>query len=125
MHDPNLKPNDNYKKIFKAQLIKDIAMSHKVCELFETHETDDEKFLVIAGKGHMQHFNGVPERVYERFPALKDDSMLIVTHESDHCIDINESEANFLEGVEDVFGKEGSDPADVLFFFEGEEQVKQ
>ena len=40
MHDPNLKPNDNYRKIFKAQLIKDIAMSHKVCQLFEKDSDD-------------------------------------------------------------------------------------
>jgi hypothetical protein len=28
MHDENLQPNENFRKIFKAQLIKDVAMAH-------------------------------------------------------------------------------------------------
>ena len=35
MHDSNLKPNDNYKKIFKAQLIKDYAMAHCLNKLLK------------------------------------------------------------------------------------------
>ena len=35
MHDESLKPNDQFKKIFKAQLIKDVAMAHKVNKLLE------------------------------------------------------------------------------------------
>lgn len=35
MYDSNLKPNDNYRKIFKAQLIKDYAMAHCVNKLLK------------------------------------------------------------------------------------------
>lgn len=86
MHNPELKPSDNFRKIFKAQLIKDISMSHKVCKLLDT-DSDGHKYLVIAGKGHMQHNCGVPERVYEKYPHLKDDSILIVAHDSDFILD--------------------------------------
>jgi len=46
-------------------------MAHKVNKLLK-NDTEDQKYLVIAGKGHMQNFCGVPERVYEAFPHLKE-----------------------------------------------------
>ena len=55
MHDDSVKPTDQFRgKFFKAQLIKDFAMAHKVCNLLSTNP--DDKFLVIAGKGHLMHW---------------------------------------------------------------------
>lgn len=31
-------------------------------------EGADEKYFVVAGKGHMQYFNGVPNRVFAENP---------------------------------------------------------
>ena len=53
-------------------------MAHKVNKLLK-NDTEDQKYLVIAGKGHMQNFCGVPERVYEAFPHLKEETSLIIT----------------------------------------------
>ena len=116
MHDQNLKPNDNYKKIFKAQLIKDFSMAHKINKLLK-QDTDDQKYLVIAGKGHMQYCCGVPERVFEEFPHLKDQCSLVVANESDHMIDITKDEQSIVQGIKDVFGEEGTNPADYLYIY--------
>jgi hypothetical protein len=47
---------------------------------------------VLAGKGHMQYFCGVPERIFEANPHLKDESMLIVTEPCEGIIDLNKSD---------------------------------
>lgn len=88
MHDPDLKPNEAYKNIFKAQLIKDYSMAHLICKLL-AKDTEDQKYLILAGKGHLQHYCGVPELVYKSFPAMKPVSSLVVIHESDYEIDLD------------------------------------
>ena len=72
----------------------------------------------------MQHYCGVPERIFEKFPTLKDDSMLVTTYQCDHLIDIWEENPaeKIIEGVIDVFGKEGSNPADVIYVYDEEEE---
>ena len=62
MYDKNMPPTDGYQKLFKAQLIKDYAMAHKINKLIHT-VSSDSKIMVIAGKGHTMHYCGVPERV--------------------------------------------------------------
>jgi len=117
MHDENLKPNDNYKKIFKAQLIKDYAMAHYVCKLLKK-DTEEQKYLVIAGNGHQQHYCGIPERVLRFYPELKPLSALIIAHESDYEIDLGQNEEHVLNGVKAAYGSEGSNPADYLYVYE-------
>ena len=92
-------------------------MAHCIDKLLKL-DTEDQKYLVIAGKGHMQHFCGVPERVFEAYPNLRESSSLIVAHESDHLIDITREETEVLDGLKDVFGQEGTNPADILYIFE-------
>jgi uncharacterized iron-regulated protein len=46
------KPSDSYRKIFKAQILKDDAMAYRVAKLLK-EDSDDQKYLVIAGKGHV------------------------------------------------------------------------
>lgn len=77
MYDKNLQPNDGYKKLFKAQLIKDYAMAHKVNKLVKT-VSSDSKLLVITGKGHTMHYCGVPERVLKENPVLMSHTTTIV-----------------------------------------------
>ena len=116
MYDENLKPNDNYRKIFKAQLIKDYAMAHCINKLVDANT--DDRFLVLAGKGHLQHNCGVPERVYAAHPSLKDDSSLIVAYCNEYEVDILKDHKDLLEGIEETFGKEGSDPAEFLYVYD-------
>merc|ERR1712238_354159 len=67
-------PSDQFRNIFKAQVLKDEAMAHRVTGLIqnnnEEEEVDNEKFLVIAGNGHLLHYCGVPERVLRENPDL-------------------------------------------------------
>ena len=74
-------PSDQFRRIFKAQLLKDEAMAHRVTELLRDADSN-VKFLVIAGNGHMKHYCGVPERV------LRDTQKL---SPSDTCLVISES----------------------------------
>lgn len=88
MHDPDQQPNPAYKNIFKAQLMKDYSMAHYICKLLK-NDTEDQKYLILAGKGHQQHYCGVPELVFKTFPEMKDNSSLVVIHESDYEIDLD------------------------------------
>jgi len=132
MWDEDLKPNDNYRKIFKAQLIKDEAMAHKVNTLLKDNAND--KFLVIAGKGHLQHNCGVPERVYRANPAIQDQASLVISYHNEYECDITKEadHKELMEGIEETFGKAGTHPADILFVYDDDnkeeddpEQVKK
>jgi uncharacterized iron-regulated protein len=52
MWDKITKPSDSYRKIFKAQILKDDAMAYRVVKLLK-EDCEDKKYLVIAGKGHV------------------------------------------------------------------------
>ena len=99
MHDESLKPNEAYKNIFKAQLIKDYSMAHLICKLLKSESSQDEKYLVLVGKGHCQHYCGVPELVYKTMPEMKDKSSLVVIHESDYEIDLDQNDETVLNGI--------------------------
>ena len=67
----------------------------------------EQRYLVIAGRGHMQHGFGVPERIFERHPELGigDQSLLVVTARgSDYGMDVRaESDASLLARANRVF----------------------
>ena len=87
LYDESLQPTDQFRnKMFKAQLIKDISMAHVVNKLLKSEA--ESNYLVIAGKGHCQHFCGVPERILEMNPQLKEKSLLVVGHESCESLDL-------------------------------------
>ena len=120
MYDNSQKPVDKFRQMFKAQLIKDVAMAHRVNELIK--EKPDERYFIIAGYGHMKHYQGVPERVFAANKNLIEDSCLIVSYESDYAIDTNEEdEAVFLKGVTKAFGPAGSQAADLIFIYDEED----
>jgi len=73
----NPKLSNRFRKIFKAQILKDSSMANYVNKLVKT-EPESSQFLVIAGRGHIQHDFGVPERVYFEHPSLKSDSLTII-----------------------------------------------
>ena len=99
-------------------------MAHKVNKLLK-HDDDSQKYLVIAGKGHMQHFCGVPELVLAKNGHLKEDSSLVVSAESNHIIDFGMTDDKFVEGVKQEFGPEDTKPADYLYIFEEEYEEEE
>lgn len=99
-------------------------MAHKVNELIK--EKPDERYLVIAGFGHMKHYQGVPERVLAANKHLIEDSCLVVAYESDHAVDTyEEDDSVFLKGVSSVFGPIGSQAADLLYIYEIEDDEEE
>jgi len=157
-------PSDQFRKIFKAQVLKDEAMAHRVTGLIkkkkhETEEAPNEKFLVIAGNGHLLHYCGIPERVLRENPEIAADTCLVISENttSDSIVDDNENNNNSAgdeyeccnsDGSSDGngndhgtsgdgsdvssdvsaflrsrFGREGSNPADFMYFYEIPEEI--
>ena len=132
-------PSDQFRKIFRAQVLKDEAMAHRVTRLIQNNkneeDADNEKFLVIAGNGHLLHYCGVPERVLRENPKMAADTCLVISenttsesligkeqntrNKDSKCI-TDEDVTAFLQSR---FGKEGSNPADFMYFYEIPEEI--
>ena len=74
-------PNDKMSRLYQAQLLKDHAMGYKIASLMMEHATstststatatsggsgkttNDDRYLVITGLGHLKHYTGVPDCV--------------------------------------------------------------
>lgn len=109
-------PDDRFRRIFQAQVFKDVAMSYKINALLsgaasappqsitaggsdnnEEKVSDvDEKVLVLAGNGHVLGYSGVPERVLQQYPELAADACVLVSHHSvvdlpTSCIGVEDS----------------------------------
>ena len=104
-------PGDQMRRIFPAQVLKDVAMARKIDSLLEEIESTD-KLLVIAGNGHLLHYCGVPERV--NFPV--DQTCLIVS--------MSASSTDNLDDIDQIYrhmeansGPEGTYPADFVFVY--------
>jgi len=144
-------PSDQFRKIFKAQVLKDEAMAHRVTRLIQKNddedEIDNEKFLVIAGNGHLLHYCGVPERVLRENPEMAADTCLVISENttSDSLMGEDTRENGNLDGLDndnnsnkeeekavDVsaflksrFGREGSNPADFMYFYEIPDEIRE
>jgi uncharacterized iron-regulated protein len=72
LFDPECaKPSDQFRKIFKAQVLKDEAMAYKITKILGKASLDD-KVLAVLGYGHCQFGSGVPERVFKKMPSIED-----------------------------------------------------
>jgi 2-polyprenyl-3-methyl-5-hydroxy-6-metoxy-1,4-benzoquinol methylase len=71
--DGKEKPFDRLHTLYQAQLLKDHAMGYKIANIMLDQPTSD-RYLVIAGFGHLKHYLGVPDCVnqYLRQVALSD-----------------------------------------------------
>jgi SAM-dependent methyltransferase len=67
-------PESSLARLYQAQLLKDHAMGYQIAKLLLEHSSVNDRFLVIAGSGHLKHRCGVPECVvgYLRHCALFD-----------------------------------------------------
>jgi SAM-dependent methyltransferase/uncharacterized iron-regulated protein len=151
-NDEENEPSDQFRKIFKAQVLKDEAMAHRVTGLIQKNENkeevDNEKFLVIAGNGHLLHYCGVPERVLRENPEMAADTCLVIsenttsdslmgtnTGDNDNNYDTayNDEETKHDDGkgrdvsafLQSRFGREGSNPADFMYLYEIPEEILQ
>lgn len=110
-------PTDQVRRIFPAQVLKDVAMGHKVQTLLDTLQ-DGEKLLVVAGNGHFLHYCGVPERV--KFPSNQ--TALIVSMSAEG--NINNKDVAY-QNMDDMYGREGTYPADYVYMYSEPIDVKK
>ena len=124
---------DLLERIFTAQLLKDVAMANKLNEIIDTHK--DDKFLVIAGNGHVLHYCGVPERVLKMHPELSDETCVIVSASTKKSKGILTSVMDtagttpttldlIIQDVIDRFGPKGTNPADYIYFYESKDDFR-
>jgi SAM-dependent methyltransferase/uncharacterized iron-regulated protein len=133
-------PSDQFRRIFKAQVLKDEAMAHRITQLLRKSaeekkkdpDATDDKFLVIAGNGHLKHYCGVPERVLRDMPEIANDTCLVIsesttsdllstaTDENDTKKDDADQTTKFLH---ERYGQEGSNPADYMYFYEIPDEI--
>jgi SAM-dependent methyltransferase/uncharacterized iron-regulated protein len=116
-------PSDQFRRIFKAQILKDEAMAHRVNQLVSASFAENrvnDKFLVIAGNGHLLHYCGVPERVLRVNSDLASDTCLIISESivSDEVNCTEDAEFTMRTFLRSRFGEEGSNPADYIYLFE-------
>ena len=97
-------------------------MAYKINSLIKESlkkDIKDDKFLVIAGNGHLLHYCGVPERVLKENSHLKSETCLIISESASPSSfegnDNNEVAKSFLKSR---FGIEGSNPADYVYYYE-------
>ena len=119
-------PTDQFRQIFPAQVLKDVAMANKINELLaqtnntnSSNRTKNDKILVIAGNGHLMHFCGVPERVLKENPEIASDACLVISESTVELFEDDDSVAKLLTAR---FGEEGSNPADYIYFYPSPEE---
>lgn len=127
-HDDVHGPSDQFRRIFKAQILKDEAMAHKVNQLVNDSTAENrpnDKFLVIAGNGHLLHYCGVPERVFRDNSDLTAESCLVISEStmSDDVEGAADEELTMRTVLRSRFGEEGSNPADYVYLYEIPKQL--
>lgn len=60
----------------------------------------------------------MPERVFEKVPAIKDNSGMIIAYEWDYDCDLTLQDQDCFEGIEMSFGEKGSNPGDYIYIYE-------
>lgn len=108
-------PQDrSLQRIFQAQLLKDVACAHKINQLVQQKGNESDKFLVIAGNGHLLYYCGIPERVLEQDPELAQHTCLVMSQRV-KAQDLEQKEY-IREMLKDTY-PEGSNPCDYLYLY--------
>ena len=108
---------ENFRKIFPAQVIKDCAMASTVRRSLEA-AAEEDKFLVIAGLGHLEYRFGVPERV-DRHGLVTPDRTVIVSVRNTADFPDHETEAESIGRV-DKF--EQKYPGDYIYMYTDDDE---
>ena len=102
-------------------------MAYKLKQLVEQDKLSEENFLVIAGKGHMEYYTGVPELFFQMSPNFdKNDSTMVSVvcrKDPDQYLSDDEDLQSTLESIFiGVDPQTNSDeklyPADYLFIYD-------
>ena len=113
---PRREPTDRFRQMFPAQVIKDAAMAHRVCEVLAPRAADD-RALVICGVGHSGYSHGVPERIFAARPELAASCYRVWCLPVDAALDLSSAEA-VGHALADAFGPRGaSSPAELCLAF--------
>eukprot|EP00977_Amphora_coffeiformis_P008467 scaffold1918_cov154-Amphora_coffeaeformis.AAC.4 len=110
-------PSGRFQGIFQAQLLKDVAMAHRVQEIIE-NQPDDDRIVVIAGNGHVEYYQGVPERVLAARPDLVDRTCLITCHGVESKAMLQQESPTKLMELLHLGNHPGANPADFVFLYE-------
>ena len=110
-------PSDRFQGIFQAQLLKDVAMAHHVQEILE-NQPDDDQIVVIAGNGHVEYYQGVPERVLAARPDLVDRTCLVTCHGVESKAMLQQDSASKLMELLHLGNHPGANPADYVYLYE-------
>ena len=122
-------PTDRFRKMFPAQIIKDVSMAwatKTIDRVFNT--TGNDKILLVCGVGHMLYNHGVPERIFQdcsemKVIQLKEDVLRVAclpVSEGQLVQNTKENQSTDDEIIELLRNHYGSDldAADVCFVYE-------
>jgi len=115
--------SERFKKIFPAQVLKDSVMASSIRKGIESSGKED-KFLVIAGSGHVDYRFGVPERLDRMNIFPRDQTCIITVRDGAEVECIENREFGKVERFENCY------PGDYVFIYEEDvpdedDQVKQ
>ena len=99
-------------------------MANYIQKLFEMEE-NNHKYLIIAGNQHLLNFKGIPEKIFDEYPDMKEESALIIAQESNDTIDVDEEEKEIMLRFQEVFGERGTNPADYVYLFDDWEEKSE
>jgi len=125
-----LPPNDRFRGIFPAQVIKDSAMAHMIVREYRNRRKTAGmcKFLIICGSGHCDYRFGVPERVDAAKIIPKEETCLISSRNIHHYDivwdsngDTDTSPSSVVGPFEKVEAFENPFPADIIYFYDDNE----
>ena len=70
------------RRMFEAQVARDETMADRLCTFLESEQGCDRTAVVLCGAGHVSHRLGVPARVRQRIPGIKD-RILVLSESGD------------------------------------------
>ena len=109
-------PSDRYRNIFPAQVFKDSVMAGVVAKHLQASKSKDDKFVVIAGSGHLEYGFGVPERLDS--VVSKNDTCSITARQLEENEGDLESKHLRDALIVEEFGPNNKFPSDIVFLYQ-------
>lgn len=124
MHNKSTPPGDQFRKMFPAQIIKDVSMAYKTNRLMQ--ESPNDRFLLIMGGGHMQYGFGVPERLQNNTLEQPDTCMIVhIDADSNRFISLDKDQGQSYESEFTAAFGDGRKAADYCLVTEVCEENQQ
>jgi len=103
---------ERFKRIFPAQVLKDTAMATAIANSINNSTDTSDKFLVLAGAGHIDYRFGVPERVDSLNLVPKEETLILTVRDKDALTFTENSDLLKIEAFDSKF------PGDVVLLYE-------